>query len=188
MPCAVTRISDPTPTITYLLVNTTYHFTMNQSSLLQNSTSRTPSPFENNYESYENTRENARGERLLNEYKDTTPLVVLKQGPATNTEIAPHTDRIISRIRLSLRLLSLCVSSTIVGVLAHFMSVYLGTKGDWVHVQERYGQRRVWPQWLKMRPTFLLLGVAATATLLSLVLLVAMFSRAVRISPPPPLP
>jgi hypothetical protein len=170
---------DSNPTITYLLVNTAYHFIMDQSSLLQKSASRTPSPFENNYESYENTRENARGERLLNEYKDTTPLVVLKQVP---TEDDSQTLGIIARMRMSLRVLSFCVSGSVVGVLAHFLNLYLGTKGEWVRVQERYGQRMVWPLWLKMRPTFVLFGVAATATLFSLVLLVVMFFRAVRIS------
>jgi hypothetical protein len=179
------KTPNPTPAITYLLVNTAYHFsnlTMDQSSLISNPGSRTPSPFENTYESYENTRSNARGELLLNEYKDTAPLAPNKRPPSTKTvDIAPHTDRIISRIRLSLRLLSLCISGTVLGALSHFLSVYVKTKEEWVNVQERYGQRRVWPHWVQMKPMFVLEGVAATATLCSMMLLGAMFFSAVRI-------
>jgi hypothetical protein len=116
--------SEPTPSITYLLVNTAYHFsnfTMDQSSLILNPGSRIPSPFENTYESSENTRSNARGERLLGKYKDTAPLASYKQPPSAKTvDIAPYTDRIISCIHPSLRLLSLCISSSVLGALSHF--------------------------------------------------------------------
>ncbi|KAF2681875.1 hypothetical protein K458DRAFT_433284 [Lentithecium fluviatile CBS 122367] len=164
-------------TITYLLLNSSYFFTMD---ITNAHSSRATSPFDNNYESYENTRENARGERLLNEYKDTVPLVVNSRRAERRPGIAPHTNRIISRIRLSLRLLSLFVSASILALLAHILSMYLKTKDEWVTVEERYGTRRVWPHWLKMKPTFMLMGVAATTTLFSLMLVFAMCSRKVR--------
>lgn len=152
---------------------------MSPSVLVKKSTTRTPSPYENYYDSYENTRENTRGERLLNEYNDTTPLNGLKRMPQRQFEIAPDTDAIISRIRFSLRLTSLFVAASIIGVLGHFSSVYLATKDDMVLVQERYGRKRVWPRWLKIRGIFILFSVAIFATLLNLTHLSSMCLRKV---------
>lgn len=162
----------PNQAIIYLIITSSYPPTMSKKS-------RTPSPFKSHYETYENTHENARGERMLNEY-NTNPLVVLERKTERKSEIAPHIDLIISHIRLSLRILSALISVSIVALLAHVVSVYLKTKDNQVTVEETYGQRRVWPLWLRIRPTFVLLGVAVAATLFSLALLVAMFSRAVR--------
>jgi hypothetical protein len=136
-------------------------------------------PSKNRDEPSERTSEIARGERLLNGY-NTNPLVVLRKNVQKKSDIARHTDLIISHTRLCLRLLSFLISASIVAVLAHVVGVYTATKNDMVTLDKGPDQRRVWPPWLRTKPTVLLLGVAATATVFSLAFLLAMFSRAVR--------
>lgn len=167
----MTTSNTGSPTITYLLFNFSYFLTMGKPS-------RSSSPLDHDYESYENTRENTRGAFLQTEY-DTRPLVPGPK-PSEKKGINPHTDRIISRIRLSLRILSFCLSASIVGALSHVVALYLKTKNKFVTNGMANITIHVWLSNLKTRPTFVLLGVASAATLISGILIVASFSRAVR--------
>jgi hypothetical protein len=96
----------------------------------------------------------------------------------SNSSIKPRKDRLISRIRLSLRITSFLFSVSIVAVLGHAVYVYLGSKDNFREVYDAVVVR-VWLKGLKTKPTFVLLGVASAASLLSLILILASFTKAV---------
>jgi hypothetical protein len=134
--------------------------------------SRSASPFDNDYESYENTRDTA---RLRTEYDmHAAPTPSEKKGPN------PKTERLIFIIRLILRIISFLIASSIMAVLAYSAWLYRTTKNADVEIAgDHHGFQSIWVTGLKMRPTYVLLGVSCAATLLNLVILVANFSKAV---------
>ncbi|KAL7940644.1 hypothetical protein V8C42DRAFT_349342 [Trichoderma barbatum] len=91
-----------------------------------------------------------------------------------------HLERIVGRIRLIIRVLSLLFTASIMIILAYTVAKYLKTQGISVTDDRSGFKMRVWPSDLKSRPTLVLLGVSATATFLNLVLCVASFSSIVR--------
>ncbi|KAF2266932.1 hypothetical protein CC78DRAFT_566643 [Lojkania enalia] len=152
------------PTITYLLFNTSYFFSMD-------SLNKSVQPLDNDYEPYETTRLGTE----YDAYQSSTPNLSEK-----STSIDPRTDRLISRIRLVLRFISLLVSASIVGVLGHAVGVYQSTKDEFVTVKAGNISMKVWLRNMKMKPTYVLLIVASIATLLSITIIIASFSKAVR--------
>lgn len=86
---------------------------------------------------------------------------------------SPKGSLLVSRIRLTLRILSLVLSFALVVVLGHAIAVYNSTRNDQVNGEP------LWPSGMKMRPTILLLSAAAVATALSLTICIASFSAVV---------
>jgi hypothetical protein len=89
------------------------------------------------------------------------------------------TDRTVTRIRLTLRILSLLITLGIVIVLGHAVSIYYSTKDKVMMDESLHAELRVWPNNFKTKPTLLLLGVASAATFLSGLLCLASISKAV---------
>ncbi|KAJ3543980.1 hypothetical protein NM208_g3291 [Fusarium decemcellulare] len=89
-------------------------------------------------------------------------------------------DRIIYRTRLVIRILSLLFSVSIVAVLGYAVVFYNRSKNEWIKDENTGFQSKVWASHLRVSPTLILLGAAATAALLNLILCVANFSKKVR--------
>lgn len=89
---------------------------------------------------------------------------------------SPKNSLLVSRTRLTLRILSLILSFALVVVLGHAIGVYNSTKHDQVNDEP------LWPSGLKMTPTILLLSAAAVATALSAIICIASFSAIVSYS------
>ncbi|KAF2787717.1 hypothetical protein K505DRAFT_257088 [Melanomma pulvis-pyrius CBS 109.77] len=98
----------------------------------------------------------------------------------SSVTVSPRTNRIISRTRLYLRILSFLLSASMVAVLGHTVGTYLDTK-DGVVVDDRTGViLRVWLRNMKARPTYVLLIVSSVATLLSIGLIISNFWKTMR--------
>ncbi|KAK5056584.1 hypothetical protein LTR84_012116 [Exophiala bonariae] len=87
---------------------------------------------------------------------------------------SPKGSLLVSRTRLTLRILSLILSFALVVTLGHAIGVYNSTKNDQVNDEP------LWPSGLKMTPTILLLSAAAVGTALSATICIASFSAIVR--------
>lgn len=152
--------------------------------------SRSSSP----YESYENTRLQVE----LGEYASAShgvfdehnsrgakPGSTLLQKRASGPSLSAQTGRIISSTRLVLRILSLLLSASIVGILGHVVATHRATKNDVVHVPGSIVKLHIWIDDKGVRPTYTLLAVSSIMTLLSLILLVAIiFAKPVRANTP----
>lgn len=132
--------------------------------------SRSSSPYENSYETYENTR-------LNTEYNPHNPPAPPK--PSEKSSVNPRTDRLISRIRLILRILSFLISCTIVATLGYTVWLYRSTSGKTVEETQTKATLRVWLGNLKTQPSYVLLAVSCVATALSFTLIIASFSKIV---------
>jgi uncharacterized BrkB/YihY/UPF0761 family membrane protein len=93
----------------------------------------------------------------------------------SNGDLRQH--RSIYRTRLILRILSLATCVTIVGLIAHSIQLYIKTK----HVRNTFrdgsGTFPVWPEEVKLYPSYLLSGAAFAAGMFSLLLIVASFHK-----------
>ena len=88
-------------------------------------------------------------------------------------------ERLVSRTRFVLRILSLILLLALVTVLGHAVAYYYSTKGKKMFDEALRSDVLMWPEGLKMRPTLLLLGATSVAACLSLIICIASFSRAV---------
>ncbi|KAH7108984.1 hypothetical protein B0J13DRAFT_534855 [Dactylonectria estremocensis] len=116
-------------------------------------------------------------------YSSTSALAVGSQPPRRIGQKKgpdPHLDRIISRTRLFIRILSLLLSVSIVGILSYIVVLYTKTKGEYVQDEQLKTKFKVWSSQLNISPTLILLGGAAAAAFLNLLLCIANFSKAVR--------
>lgn len=81
--------------------------------------------------------------------------------------------------RLILRYISAITSIAIIGVLADAIRSYKKTQHVTNPYRDGHGRFPVWPEGLKLRPTWMLLGVAVVAAITSTLLCIASFSSAV---------
>jgi hypothetical protein len=88
----------------------------------------------------------------------------------------------VYRTRLILRILSLATCVTIVGLIANSIRLYIQTKHVRHAFQDGSGTFPVWPEGLKLYPSYLLSGAALAAGLFSLLLIVASFHKNVRVA------
>ena len=114
------------------------------------------------------------------EYNGAEVLLQQRRAEAKN-RLSPdiRRSRGVYVTRLILRYLSLFTSFTIIAVLVDAIRSYKKTQ----HVTNPYkngnGRFPVWPETLKLAPTYALLGVAVVAGATSLILCIASFSSAV---------
>jgi uncharacterized BrkB/YihY/UPF0761 family membrane protein len=87
------------------------------------------------------------------------------------------------RSRLVLRILSFATCVAIITVLILAIRSYNQTKDATNPFRDGSGTFHVWPQVLKLYPSYILLGAALMAGLFSLLLVVASFHKNVRCSP-----
>jgi len=91
-----------------------------------------------------------------------------------------HQSRGVYITRLILRILSTLTSLAIVGVLVSAIHTYTSTRHVTASFSDGQGRFNVWPTSLKMHPTYILLGAAAAAAGISLLLSLASVVGAVR--------
>lgn len=115
--------------------------------------------------------ENNAADILLTERRQKT------QAQNTTQDIRQY--RGVYRTRLVLRILSLATCISIIAVLIDSIRSYHRTK----HVTNPYrngsGAFPVWPDTLKMYPSYMLLGAALAAGLFSLILIIGSFHKSV---------
>ncbi|KAH7135143.1 hypothetical protein B0J11DRAFT_547171 [Dendryphion nanum] len=101
---------------------------------------------------------------------------------ATQRALAPdiRRSRGVYVTRLILRYLSLFTSCAIIAVLVDAIRSYKKTQHVTNPFKDGNGRFPVWPETLKLAPTYALLGVAVLAASTSLILCLASFSSAVR--------
>ncbi|KAH8725403.1 hypothetical protein GQ44DRAFT_772076 [Phaeosphaeriaceae sp. PMI808] len=140
---------------------------------MRSNPSRSSSPLNPHCESYENTRE-------------TTRLHTGYQIPESKPKVSEKTvrlskaDRVIFRIQLLLRAFSFLLASSIVGTLGYIIWLYQSTKDHDVDENGEGVWLDVWLTHLKVKPTYALLGVSATAAILSLIHIIASLSQPIR--------
>lgn len=86
----------------------------------------------------------------------------------------------VYRTRLTLRILSLATCIAIKVVLIDSIRTYKKTKHVTNPFRSGSGSFPVWPEGLKLWPTYILLGAALVAGVFSLLLIVASFHKSVR--------
>ncbi|KAF2249993.1 hypothetical protein BU26DRAFT_294038 [Trematosphaeria pertusa] len=118
--------------------------------------------------------------QLLPTSKDPLEKAAAKRRSKARKNATASGGRTAARLRLCIRILSFALTATIVVVLAHAVSVYYSTRSKTTNENALHVELRMWPTDLVMKPTLLLLGAAATATLLSGVLCLASLVPAVR--------
>ncbi|KAF2001108.1 hypothetical protein P154DRAFT_562973 [Amniculicola lignicola CBS 123094] len=91
---------------------------------------------------------------------------------------SPYTDTAIVRTRIILRILSILVSSSILGVITHTYGNFLWVKRFLVN--QHQGEGMSWVGKFKVTPSIVLISFAAIATGLSLILLLASCAKSVR--------
>lgn len=111
-------------------------------------------------------------EKLLPQHHRTT---------ANPTKLSAEDFKVVTNLRTTLRVVSLIFSAAIVGILAYATSRYLSTRD----VREPTGgtsgqQYDVWPRNLQLKPTYALLGAGAIGTVVSALIVIALFSKRVR--------
>ncbi|KAF2265881.1 hypothetical protein CC78DRAFT_542850 [Lojkania enalia] len=82
--------------------------------------------------------------------------------------------------RLAIRYLTACTSVAIIGCLVDAIRNYKKTKNVTNPYKSGQGRFPVWPEYLTLRPTYVLLGVAIVASATSIILCLASLSAAVR--------
>ncbi|KAL1799309.1 hypothetical protein ACET3X_003346 [Alternaria dauci] len=155
---------------TISIKNTTFVLSLPRSDFATVKTSRSVSP-SHSYESYENTRKTPRLRTEFDMHVSPTP---------SRKKDIPKVDRLIVRIRLILRIISFLLASSIVVILSYAAALYRATKDEDIEVEgQEYGVQMVWLTGLKMRPTFVLLGVSCAAMITSLLVLLATCSKVI---------
>lgn len=140
-----------------------------------NGLSRTSTSLDRDYKSYENTRESS---RLRAEYHAQH----IGRNSVEENEAIPEADRVISRFRLLLRSLSFLLAISITSCLGYIVWLYRSTKDHDVNENGQGVWLDVWLTHLKVKPTYVFLGVSAFAAVLSLTIIVANLSKAVRMN------
>ncbi|KIV93587.1 hypothetical protein PV10_04790 [Exophiala mesophila] len=100
--------------------------------------------------------------------------------PFRRKPISERHERLVYRTRLTLRILTFVLSLALVIVLGHAVSVYYSSKDNTMFDNSLRMDVRIWPLHMKMKPTLFLLGSASVATLLSGIICVGSFSKAIR--------
>ena len=106
------------------------------------------------------------------------------RAPFRRKPISERHERLVYRTRLTLRILTFVLSLALVVVLGHAVSVYYSSKDDTMFDNSLRMDVRIWPLHMKMKPTLFLLGSASVATLLSGIICVGSFSKAVSLLNP----
>lgn len=104
-----------------------------------------------------------------------------QEAQARNAHGDIREHRGVYRTRLILRFLSLATCVTIVALLTLAIRQYSQTKNARNPFHDGSGSFPVWPEGLKLFPSYALLGAAVVAGLLSLFLVVASFHKNVRL-------
>ena len=96
-----------------------------------------------------------------------------------NKSVKPRHERTVYITRLYLRLLSLLMSAVILGLLIHTLIQYYQTK-NWRTMNEKtHMTSRIWPISFTLHPSYMMLGAATVATVLSIIVALASLSKAV---------
>lgn len=119
--------------------------------------------------------ENNAGEILLADHYKTQQRDAVPEDAAP--EIGQH--RGVYRTRLTLRVLSLAICIAINVVLIDSIRSYKKTKHFTNPFRNGSGRFPVWPEGLKLYPTYLLIGAATVAGVISLLLVIASFHKTV---------